>query len=99
MPKVYNQHHKNYPLNAVYVGRPTVWGNPFALNPKLKGKDREEVIRKYQEWIEHPDQTMLYYRIREELAGKDLVCFCAPKACHADILMEIANAGTETELG
>ena len=30
--------------------------------------------------------------IRHELAGKDLVCWCSPKSCHADILLEIANA-------
>ena len=30
--------------------------------------------------------------IRKELKGKDLVCWCAPKSCHADILLEIANA-------
>jgi hypothetical protein len=28
-----------------------------------------------------------------ELRGKDLVCWCAPDACHADVLLELANAG------
>ena len=26
-----------------------------------------------------------------ELKGKDLVCWCAPAPCHADILVELAN--------
>jgi hypothetical protein len=31
--------------------------------------------------------------IRAELAGKDLACWCPPElACHADVLLEIANA-------
>lgn len=31
--------------------------------------------------------------IREELAGKDLACWCHPgDPCHADVLLEIANA-------
>jgi hypothetical protein len=30
--------------------------------------------------------------IKRELKGKDLICFCAPKPCHADVLLEIANA-------
>ena len=27
-----------------------------------------------------------------ELRSKDLVCWCAPKPCHADVLLELANA-------
>jgi hypothetical protein len=31
--------------------------------------------------------------IRHELAGKDLACWCGPdEPCHADVLLEIANA-------
>lgn len=26
-----------------------------------------------------------------ELKGKTLACFCAPKACHGDVLLELAN--------
>lgn len=29
---------------------------------------------------------------KRELRGKDLACWCAPQACHADVLLEIANA-------
>lgn len=33
-------------------------------------------------------------RIRTELAGHDLVCWCEPEiACHADVLLELANPG------
>jgi len=35
--------------------------------------------------------------IRTALAGKNLACFCAlDKPCHADVLLEIANAPTLT---
>jgi len=27
-----------------------------------------------------------------ELRGKDLVCWCSPLPCHADVLLELANA-------
>jgi hypothetical protein len=27
-----------------------------------------------------------------ELRGKDLVCWCAPDACHGDVLLVLANA-------
>jgi len=69
-----------------YVGRPSDFGNPFMI-----GRDgtREEVIKKYSEWIE--GRPKLIERIKNELKGYDLACFCAPEACHADILLKIAN--------
>jgi hypothetical protein len=30
---------------------------------------------------------------RDKLRGKDLVCWCPPGPCHADVLLEIANGG------
>ena len=33
-------------------------------------------------------------QIRDNLAGKDLVCWCGPDdPCHADVLLELANGG------
>jgi len=95
MPKVYNKYHKDAPADAVYVGRPTGWGNPFSHLPntlaQFKVATREEAVAAYEKWIKHPDRAVLYYKVRDQLAGKDLVCWCAPKPCHADILLEIAN--------
>jgi hypothetical protein len=70
---------------AVYVGRPSPWGNPFVI-----GRDgtREEVIEKYRVWL--PTQKVLMRNLHH-LAGKDLICWCAPQACHADVLLELAN--------
>ena len=70
----------------VYIGRPGPWGNPFSI-----GTDgtREEVVEKYAEWLlSQPD---LVEKARRELNGKVLGCWCAPKLCHGDILVEIAN--------
>ena len=71
----------------VYIGRPTKWGNPFAI-----GADgsREEVIEKYTVWL--MSQPELIEAVKKELRGKTLGCWCAPKACHGDILMQLANA-------
>jgi hypothetical protein len=30
-------------------------------------------------------------RVRDELGGKNLACWCPPGPCHADVLLEIAN--------
>jgi len=48
-----------------------------------------KAIQLYEEWLRsRPD---LLAKVRAELAGKDLVCYCAPARCHADVLMRIAN--------
>jgi hypothetical protein len=70
---------------AVYVGRPSPFGNPFEI-----GRDgtRDEVIEKHIEWLRERPFTV--ERIRRELAGKDLICWCAPARCHAEVLRDLA---------
>jgi hypothetical protein len=85
-------HCKKEPYD-VYIGRAvprggfkaSIWGNPFKL-----GKDgrREEIMAKYRAWL--PTQPDLIARL-PELKGKILGCWCAPEACHGDILSEFAN--------
>ena len=69
----------------VYIGRPSKWGNPFEI-----GKDgtRKEVINKYAEWIRTQPHLMADLH---ELRGKVLGCWCSPKMCHGDILVQLAN--------
>ncbi len=69
--------------NCIYVGRPSKWGNPFVI-----GRDgtRDEVIAKYRAWIVQ-QPTLL--AVLHELRGKDLVCWCAPERCHADVLIDL----------
>ena len=88
MPRVWNKRERAVPHDAVYVGRPSPWGNDFKI-----GRDgtREEVVAKYRLWLEADDGTFRA-AIRKHLRGKDLVCWCAPLPCHADVLLEIANA-------
>lgn len=87
MPKVFNKHHKDAPPDAVYVGRPSKWGNLFKIG--VDGT-REECIRLYALQV-----STVHHQIVAALKGKDLVCWCAPKPCHADILLEIANRETK----
>ena len=87
MSKVLNKYKDNIPKGAVYIGRPSEWGNPFII-----GKDgsREEVITKYKLWLFSKPEML--EKARLELKGKDLVCFCSPKSCHGDVLLEVANS-------
>lgn len=43
-------------------------------------------------WLALPSQATLRRVIRRDLAGRDLLCWCAPRACHADLLLLFANA-------
>lgn len=67
--------------NAVYVGRPTKWGNPY----KLSMYSLEDALRLYEEWlVKQLDKDPDFIEL---LRGKDLVCFCKLTApCHADII-------------
>lgn len=74
----------------VRIDRQTHWGNPFVI-----GKDgtREEVIYKYRCHI--LSEPSVVAMIRRDLRGKTLGCWCAPKPCHGDVLLEIANTDDE----
>lgn len=93
LPKLHNKYHKTASAEAVYIGRPSVWGNPFSVQEY----GREKAIELYRKWIFAPEQKELRERARKELRDKDLVCFCKPKACHGDWLLEVANYESEPE--
>jgi Domain of unknown function (DUF4326) len=79
----------------VYIGRPSLWGNPFSHLPRSAAEilvpTREEAIRRYEGWI--LGQPDLVLRAKRELRGKVLGCWCAPMPCHGDVLARIANEG------
>ncbi len=86
MPKVYNKYHNDAPHAAVYIGRPSMWGNPFHMDGE---HNRDFVCEKFEQYVrERPE---LINQIKFHLHGKDLVCFCSPKKCHGDTLLRIAN--------
>ncbi|GLY24833.1 DUF4326 domain-containing protein [Micromonospora sp. NBRC 101691] len=75
------------PTGAVYVGRPTRWGNPFRGDTP---SSKANAVRLFRLWVaSHPDYTDA---VRAELAGKTLACWCPlDQPCHADELLRIAN--------
>jgi len=72
--------------NSFYNLSDSLWRNPF-----VEGRDgtRAEVIEKYRAYLmKRPDLLKLIPTLR----GKRLGCYCKPKACHGDVLVELANA-------
>ena len=78
------------PHNAKYVGRPTIFGNPFLASSE---SDVQFCVDAYRRWIHRPSQARIVDLAKKMLKGKDLACFCPlDQPCHADVLLEIANA-------
>jgi Domain of unknown function (DUF4326) len=66
---------------AVRIDRQSDWGNPYEVDAD---GTREEVIEWYAEYFAH--KRSLHGRLKD-LAGKLLVCWCHPEACHGEFLI------------
>jgi hypothetical protein len=86
MVRVLNRRRGERTPGAVYVGRPTRWGNPFVVGSRYT---QQQAVDAYRAWV--VTQPELLAAAKAELAGHDLICWCHPLPCHADVLVEIAN--------
>ena len=97
--RIQRQRSKGYrlPPGAIYVGRPTVYGNPWRIGDPDTGTrpdgspwDAEDLVRWYRGWMveilrHHPD-------FLDPLRGHDLACWCrSDQRCHADTLLELCR--------
>ncbi|MFN2509677.1 MAG: DUF4326 domain-containing protein [Chthoniobacterales bacterium] len=81
------------PPNTIYVGRPTVWGNPYVVGSKLLNGEILTAAKALALYRQYLQENFNERDIRHCLRGKDLACWCAlDQPCHADILLEIANS-------
>lgn len=72
------------PPGAIYVGRPSKWGNPYRVGWGCE--TLEKALYAFR-------RLVLPYLLVSELAGHDLACWCKEgEPCHGDILLEAANA-------
>ncbi|MCH9637828.1 MAG: DUF4326 domain-containing protein [Gammaproteobacteria bacterium] len=88
VPQVVNRHwyHKTgVPSEARYIGRGTVLGNPFTV----REHGAEEALRRYRRWlwdkIRDGDPAVLA-EMREITPDTLLMCSCAPRPCHGDVV-------------
>ena len=87
------------PDNTVYVGRPTPYGNPWAIGEwgplDRKAPDAEGAVGLFKDMLRDDEMRSAakYPTDLKALRGKNLACFCPlDKPCHADVLLEVANA-------
>jgi len=85
---VHNRYHKTAPSDAVYIGRGSLYGNPFIIGKPHPDTGipmtRDDVCDLFEERI-LPNLDL------SGLHNRDLVCFCKPKRCHGDSLLLAAN--------
>lgn len=85
MCTVVNKYKESY---DVYIGRGSVWGNPFPMKNKTD-TERTRVIELYRIHLkEQFDTGAVNKAMLRSLAGKKLGCFCKPKACHGDVIVQ-----------
>ncbi len=77
------------PPNSLYVGRPTLFGNPF----KAEEWGQVGAVEAFRTYIEyHPAGKAMALFLETQMAKKKkhLVCWCPlNRSCHADVLLEI----------
>jgi len=72
-------------VRRIYIGRPSFWGNPFEIG--VHG-GRQEVIDAYEQYVRNSAEHLASLH---ELVGCNLVCWCAPLACHGDVLVKLVE--------
>lgn len=72
---------------TVYIGRPSIFGNPFIIG---RDGNRREVIQLYREYAK--DNEELLEALFSLPSNSVLGCYCKPLACHGDVLVELYKA-------
>lgn len=80
---------------VVFIGRPSKFGNPFKIG---RDGDRAMVVAKYAVYANDKCEADPEFRAAVAgLHGKTLACYCAPLACHGDVLARLAAKYAEVK--
>lgn len=96
------------PEHTKYVGRGSLYGNPFRVarsareleaGGELVVASSADAVERFREWIRQTREGRFVAACAaRNLWGLDLACWCPlDQACHADVLLEIANPRGEDE--
>jgi len=75
-------HYKKEPFD-IYIGRGSIWGNPFKIG---RDGNRKDVLKKFKIYAENSPKILKRLHI---LKDQTLGCNCKPKDCHGDVLKEL----------
>lgn len=93
------ENRRTYHGPGYYVGRPSPLGNPYRVGKKYDHeRDPDGVLEAYRVWLREQvakpgrARTMFLAILAHARDGGDsapvLICWCAPKRCHADVIRE-----------
>jgi len=89
--KVIHIKNKKGAPDEVYIGRGSVYGNPFKIDDQ---HDRLMVVQEYKKYFwQRINTDKAFYDAVMRLKDKTLVCFCAPLSCHGDVIKAWFEAG------
>ncbi len=92
-PRLYNKKNNDAPVDAVYIGRPSQWGNLYSHLPgtlaRFQVASRDEAIAAFERDLKASPEWIA--KVKAELRGKDLLCWCYPLRCHGEALLRVAN--------
>jgi hypothetical protein len=92
------------PPNAVYVGRPSRWGNSWTIEGARRAgfTGSDAYLAAFAAGMFRRGMLAAVPACKPilaalpELRGRDLACWCRlDQPCHADVLLELANAPAE----
>jgi len=66
-----------------YIGRPSLWGNPFRIG--VHGT-REECVEQYERYARSNPLIMAEL---EHVIGHTFGCWCGSKSCHGHVLIKL----------
>ena len=111
MITVYNiRKEKHEGPDVYYIGRPSVLGNPYTHIQDKKTRaefivnTREEAVNAYEQYFHYQyESDEKFSNLIDEIYHKHLNgahvylgCFCAPAACHGDIIKKILDGWVES---
>jgi len=83
VPRLYNIHgNEVIPDTAIYIGRGSPLGNPFIIG---RDGDRRQVIGAFRCLLATSAELQA---AAEATRGHDLVCFCYPRPCHGQPVLD-----------
>lgn len=91
-----NVRNKNtYSGEGEYIGRPSPLGNPSRITPTVS---RSTAIYRYTTWLYDQitkqntsviNELNRLFQILVDRQELNLICYCAPKECHGEIIKQI----------
>lgn len=71
--------------DIIYIGRGSIWGNPYKIT---ENRSRDQVVEAYRKYLWSAIKNgVVTKEMLKELDGKRLACYCSPQRCHGDILV------------